>query len=107
MKDIKEEEQVTKIARFLLAGGKMLGIHCGKCRSPLFEREGRIVCPVCGELEAEGEARARGSERVREILERKLTELAESLEVESDREKIVEILEKMKGLLEALERISR
>ncbi len=106
MKDIKEE-QVSKIARFLLAGGKMLGVHCGKCGSPLFEREGKIVCPICGELEVGGEVRTRGSERVMEVLERKLAELAEELERESDREKIVEILEKMKGLLETLERISR
>jgi UPF0148 protein len=105
MKDTKEE-QVSKIAKFLLAGGKMLGIHCGKCGSPLFERERKIVCPVCGELPGGG-VRARGSERVREVLERKLAELAEELERESDRERIVEILDKMRGLLEELERISR
>jgi len=105
MKDIKEE-QISKIARFLLAGGKMLGVHCGKCGSPLFEKEGKIICPICGELETREEAREKRGDKVREILERRLVELAERLEREADREKTLEILDKMKSILEMLERIS-
>ncbi|MEM1689886.1 MAG: Sjogren's syndrome/scleroderma autoantigen 1 family protein [Candidatus Hadarchaeales archaeon] len=107
MKDIKEE-QVTKIAEFLLAGGKMLGIHCGKCGSPLFEKESKIVCPLCGEIAGRKEETApKAMEKVKNVLEKKLVELAEELEKESDREKIMGILDRIKSILETLERLGR
>lgn len=107
MKNIKEE-QVEKIAQFLLAGGKMLGVHCGKCGSPLFEKEGKIVCPLCGEIAGRKEEPApKALERVKNVLEKKLVELAEELERESDREKILEILDRMKSLLETLGHLGR
>lgn len=107
MKDIKEE-QISKIAELLLAGGKMLGVHCGKCGSPFFEKDGKVVCPLCGEItRGEEKPKADVYEKMRGVLEKKLAELAEKLESESDREKILEILDRMKAFLEALERVGR
>ncbi|MEO2240671.1 MAG: autoantigen p27 domain-containing protein [Euryarchaeota archaeon] len=41
---------LNRMAEKLLAGYKMLGIHCPDCRAPLFQhpKTKRVVCPVCG-----------------------------------------------------------
>ena len=44
-----QDDKVTKMAEALLSGGKMLSLHCAKCRGPLFEKDGKITCAVCGE----------------------------------------------------------
>jgi UPF0148 protein len=42
--DDKELEQISKM---LERGGKMLANHCAACKSPLFEFQGKTMCPVC------------------------------------------------------------
>lgn len=41
---------LNRMAEKLLAGYKMLGIHCPDCKAPLFQhpKTKRVVCPVCG-----------------------------------------------------------
>ncbi|WP_456455365.1 Sjogren's syndrome/scleroderma autoantigen 1 family protein [Methanopyrus sp.] len=38
------------MAERLLAGHKMLGIHCPECKVPLFQdpKTGTVSCPICG-----------------------------------------------------------
>jgi len=102
-----EEEKLRKTADMLLAGGKMLGVHCGKCLSPLFEFQGKIVCPVRGSetTPAKPEAKAPSLKKVEEVLHEKINALAEQLAGETDHAKTLELLERIKSALEALEKL--
>jgi len=99
-----EEKKVAKMVDVLLAGGKMLPVHCAKCGGPLFEREGKVECAVCGE-KAKPEAKAEPLRRVEEVLHAKLNSLAEQLAKETDYTKTLELLNNIKSTLEALEKL--
>jgi len=104
-----QDDKVTKMAEALLSGGKMLSLHCAKCRGPLFEKDGKITCAVCGEKVAETRraeaAKPVAARDVQEILVEKLQESAAQLQKETDPHKISEILVLMKSILEALEKL--
>jgi uncharacterized Zn finger protein (UPF0148 family) len=46
-----KDDKIKAMAELLLAKATMLQYHCGKCGSPLFQKDDKIICPVCGELE--------------------------------------------------------
>lgn len=107
-----EEKHVAKVTELLLAGWKMLAIHCATCRSPLFEHGGKVVCPVCGEREVEApkptkkpkpEKPAVGG--IEGVLEAKLRELALELRGERDKQRIYELLGLMRAILEIREKL--
>lgn len=104
-----QDDKVTKMAEALLSGGKMLSLHCAKCRGPLFEKDGKITCVVCRENVAETRraevTKPVAAKDVQEILAEKLQELAAQLRKETDPHKISEILALMKSILEALEKL--
>ncbi len=102
-----EEEDLSKIAGMLLAGGKMLGIHCATCKAPLFEYRGKVVCPVCGEKTRpeKTESDAKPLKKIREALHAKLDSLSEQLAKETDQGKTQEILKNIKSTLEALKKL--
>jgi uncharacterized Zn finger protein (UPF0148 family) len=104
-----QDDKVTKMAEALLSGGKMLSLHCAKCRGPLFEKDGKITCAVCGENFADVQkaeaVKPVAARDVREILAEKLQELAAQLRNETDPHKISGILVLMKSILEALEKL--
>ncbi|MEM3519636.1 MAG: Sjogren's syndrome/scleroderma autoantigen 1 family protein [Candidatus Hadarchaeales archaeon] len=99
-----EEEKTKKAAELLMAGGKMLGIHCGKCMSPLFEFEGKVVCPMCSSKKPHEENELLALEKT---LRQKLKMLTEKLEKETDPAKTIELLSSIKGTLEALEKLKK
>ncbi|MEW6592502.1 MAG: Sjogren's syndrome/scleroderma autoantigen 1 family protein [Candidatus Hadarchaeota archaeon] len=104
-----EEERLSKITEMLLSGGKMLGVHCGKCMSPLFDVRGRVLCPVC-KAEARPQAPNAGVEtqplkKVEAALNAKLDSLSEQLARETDHAKVAAILDSIKSTLEAIERL--
>ncbi|MDI6655226.1 MAG: Sjogren's syndrome/scleroderma autoantigen 1 family protein [Candidatus Hydrothermarchaeota archaeon] len=43
-----KEKALRDMAELLLSKATMLQYHCDKCKSPLFEKEGKIICPTCG-----------------------------------------------------------
>ncbi len=88
-----EEEKVKKIAEALIAGGRMLSIHCASCFSPLFEQQGRIFCPLCGEKQ---------TSETEKVLREKLRSLLSQLERETDHEKMLRLLEEIKAIQELL-----
>lgn len=98
-----EEEIRNVIMPLMLSGAKMLDKHCPKCGSPLFEKNGRVFCPVC---EYRAKKRAERIRGVEERLMEKLNELAESLpsdvaELEkhlSAMEKIIDLIQKYRKL---------
>jgi len=104
-----EDEKIAKITEMLLGGGKMLSVHCGACKGPLFEFRGKIVCPVCGEkaeaTKAEAKPKAAPAEKVESVLRTKLNSLVEQLEKETDHAKTLELLDRIKSVLEVLKKL--
>jgi uncharacterized Zn finger protein (UPF0148 family) len=102
-----KEEDIPKVVEMLMAGGKMLAVHCGNCLSPLFEYQGKVVCPVCGgrTKALKAEARPPSLDKVRETLLAKINSLTEQLAKETDHAKTLELLDRIKSALEVLERL--
>jgi uncharacterized Zn finger protein (UPF0148 family) len=99
------EKNVAKTAEMLLAGGKMLSLHCAACQSPMFEYEGKVCCPVCGEKAGVTKVRVKSEGAIEPILRKKLDQLATELKGETDRHSAAEILGLMKSILEVLEKL--
>lgn len=104
-----EDAKLGKMTKMLLGGGKMLSVHCGTCKGPLFEFEGKVVCPVCGEkakiAKAKVKPKAAPTEKVESVLRTKLNSLAEELAKETDHAKTLELLDRVKSILEVLEKL--
>lgn len=100
-----QERNVAKMAEILLAGGKMLSLHCAKCRSPLFEYEGKVMCPICGEKAEAARPEVKPAGEVERILLEKLGQVASELKGETDRHAAAELLGIMKSILEVLEKL--
>lgn len=94
-----------KIAEMLLSGGKMLSLHCAKCKSPLFEYEGKVVCPICGEKTEVAKPEVKPVGEIERIMLKKLDQLAVEFEKETNRHAAAELLELMKSILEVLEKL--
>ncbi|MBI5253350.1 MAG: hypothetical protein HY930_03005 [Euryarchaeota archaeon] len=62
---------MKEMVDLLLSKATMLQHHCDKCKSPLFEKEGKIICPACG--------------------------IVQEKEIKKEAEKFVELLNEMKG----------
>jgi UPF0148 protein len=97
------EEGIDRAVEALFSGARMLSVHCAECKGPLFEKEGRVFCPVCGERQERGkEAPEAGLE---ETLRRKLGELRARLEREEDHERTMKILKEIDALVEVLRKL--
>lgn len=97
MKGLTEEEIREIILPLMFSGAKMLDRHCLKCGSPLFEKDGRVFCPVCEHRARQGAGRMRGME---ETLMEKLNELASSLPDEvNELEKHLSVMERIIDLI--------
>ena len=95
---ISDEEIRKIIMPLMLSGAKMLDRHCPKCGSPLFEKDGKVFCPVC---EHRKRQKANEMKGVEERLMEKLTELANSLPDDiNELEKHLRIMELIINLLE-------
>ncbi|AAL80622.1 hypothetical protein PFDSM3638_02485 [Pyrococcus furiosus DSM 3638] len=100
---ITDEEIRKVIAPLLLSGAKMLDKHCPKCGSPLFEKDGKVFCPVCEYREKQKKEKVKG---VEEKLTEKLTQLANSLPEDIDElEKYLKIMGKIIEVLEKYRRL--
>jgi UPF0148 protein len=102
-----DEEIRNVIMPLMLSGAKMLDRHCPVCGSPLFEKDGRVFCPVCEyRAKKKRESIAEGSVDVEAALRAKLVELASSLPSDVDAlekhlsamEKIIELILKYRAL---------
>jgi uncharacterized Zn finger protein (UPF0148 family) len=51
----KAEKKLKEMADLLLSRATMLEVHCGTCHYPLFEKEGKVLCPNCGILDLKRE----------------------------------------------------
>ncbi len=103
MKGPTEEEIRKVIMPLMLSGAKMLDRHCPKCGSPLFEKDGRVFCPVCEYRAKQRRERARGLE---DVLLQKLNELASNLPDDPEElEKRLNVMEKIIELIEKYRRL--
>jgi len=59
---VSDEEIREVIMPLLMSGAKMLDRHCPKCGSPLFEKDGRVFCPVCEHRKREKASEMKGVE---------------------------------------------
>lgn len=104
-----QDEKIARMTEMLLGGGKMLSVHCGACKGPLFQFEGKVVCPVCGEkakvVKAEVKPKAAPTEKVESVLRAKLNSLAEEIAKETNHNKTIELLDRVKSILEVLEKL--
>ncbi len=100
-----EEEKIKKITSLLEKGGTMLASH-HDCGAPLFRYQGKIVCPVCDFQEKKEIVEKKKQEpekeipkavkiqpqsaykMINEIIEKKILEIAESVESETDLQRI-------------------
>lgn len=48
--NMKNDDAIKVLSNELLKGAKMLSTHCSKCGCPLFEKDGKIYCPICEKL---------------------------------------------------------
>jgi len=105
-----KDKALKDMTELLLSKATMLSYHCDSCKSPLFEKDGKIICPVCGELKLEKKeekekVKTRGASvptdsKTTEILKKKRDELLIQIEKEKNPKKLI-------GLLEALEKINK
>lgn len=103
-----KDKALQDMTELLLSKAKMLSYHCNICKSPLFEKNDKIICPVCGEFKVERKKnieKAKASEhptnsKTIEILEKKRDELLIQIKDENNPEKLI-------SLLEALEKINK
>ncbi len=98
MKRPTDEEIRKVIMPLMLSGAKMLDRHCPKCGSPLFEKDGRVFCPVC---EYRAKNRIERAREFEETLLKKLNELASNLPDDPEElEKRLSVMEKIIDLIE-------
>ena len=45
-----EDKSISEAVELLYKGAKMLAHHCNECGMPLFQYEGKILCPSCKKL---------------------------------------------------------
>ncbi|MEM2866811.1 MAG: Sjogren's syndrome/scleroderma autoantigen 1 family protein [Candidatus Hadarchaeales archaeon] len=96
------ERKIDRAVEALFSGARMLSIHCAECRGPLFEKEGRVFCPTCGERKVGKEAPEEGLEGT---LRKKLEELKARLETEKDHEQMMRTLKEIDALVEVLKKL--
>jgi UPF0148 protein len=100
---MEKEKALKEMAGLLLSRATMLQYHCAECKSPLFEREGKIICPVCGEFKYEKEKEEKAAPpEIRNTLEKKRRELLKQLEKEKDPKKIAEIADALEKITKML-----
>lgn len=109
-----DEKKLKEMAELLLSKATMLEYHCGKCKYPLFEKGGKVLCPNCGPLEVRREelekakaGKAPKAEKVRAspveaALQKKLEELLKRFEEEKDPQQIALLLDAIEKIKKAL-----
>lgn len=100
------DKALKNMTDLLLSKARMLQYHCANCKSPLFEKGEKVICPVCGELKIEREEeKVKTKEpstdsKTTQVLKKKRDEMLVKIEKEKNPKKLTE-------LLEALEKINK
>ncbi len=109
MVDKDANEKIKKITKLLEKGGTMLATH-HECGAPMFRYQGKVVCPVCDfpdndqavdqsrnlepkNIEEKAAKSAPIQEEIHNIIMKKITEQARSLEKETELTRIIDKME--------------
>ncbi len=98
-----KDKALKSMTDLLLSKARMLQYHCGNCKSPLFEKGEKVICPVCGELKIEKEdkkGKTKTESKMSRVLLKKRDEIFAKIEKEKSPKKLTD-------LLEALEKINK
>ncbi len=95
------DKALKDMTELLLSKARMLPYHCDNCKSPLFEKDEKIICPVCGELKFEKkdqkeEAKTEEPQtdsKTAQVLKKKRDELLAKIEKEKNPKKLTDLLE--------------
>jgi UPF0148 protein len=95
------DKALKDMTALLLSKARMLPYHCDNCKSPLFEKDEKIICPVCGELKFEKkdqkeEAKTEEPQtdsKTAQVLKKKRDELLVKIEKEKNPKKLTDLLE--------------
>ncbi len=95
------DKALKAMTELLLSKARMLPYHCDNCKSPLFEKDEKIICPVCGELKFEKkdqkeEAKTEEPQtdsKTAQVLKKKRDELLAKIEKEKNPKKLTDLLE--------------
>ncbi len=107
---LSDEDIRNVITPLLLSGAKMLDRHCPRCGSPLFEKDGRVFCPLC-ERGEHGEG-TKSDGKVVDALLKKFEEMASSMPKEQEAlERHLRIMEQIlnvvNGYVAVVEKLKR
>ncbi len=100
-----EDERLTVASKALAKGWKMLSKHCDSCGLPLFLVDDREVCVYCRDETLEKKESAEkmastgqteGTKNIEDVIHRKLNELLQKLDKETE-------IIRMKDILESIE----
>ncbi len=94
------DKALKNMTELLLSKARMLKYHCAKCKSPLFEKGEKVICPLCGELKIEKEKPKEAPSKMSQVLTKKRDELLAKIEKEKNPKKLTD-------RLEALEKINK
>lgn len=100
MSEPDENIKLQKITKLLEKGGTMLATS-HDCGAPMFRYQGKIICPVCDVREPQEKEAipeiistpVSDYSRIAVLTQNKITKLAESLETETDLQRIKDKLE--------------
>ncbi|AAB98906.1 hypothetical protein MJ_0890 [Methanocaldococcus jannaschii DSM 2661] len=80
--NMKNDDAIKVLSNELLKGAKMLSTHCSKCGCPLFEKDGKIYCPICEKLKnKETIEKGENEKEIKNEIERKKSEINEILDL--------------------------
>jgi UPF0148 protein len=103
-----KDKALENMTGLLLSKARMLQYHCGNCKSPLFEKDEKIICPVCGEMKVKKEKAKTGKKegktksKTSSVLEKKRDELLTKIEKEKNPKKLTDLLEALEKINKAL-----
>lgn len=106
---------VLKIASSeLIKGSKMLGKHCKKCGFPLFEKNGKVYCPICDSKKDDEEITKKIEDETKtktelisevSVVDNKIKYLLEKLDKETEINRIAEIGNALNVLIKVRENL--
>ena len=105
-----EADLTKRAAEMLLQGATLLGQPCPYCSGVRVMKEGHALCVSCGSEPQKREMPKTENisrQKLKEILEGKLSLLSGELEKESDHIKQQEIMKSINSILEAIEKLGR
>jgi UPF0148 protein len=104
------DKALKDMTELLLSKARMLPYHCDSCKSPLFEKDEKIICPVCGELKIEKKdqkekVKTEGLQtdsKTAQVLKKKRDELLAKIEKEKNPKKLTDLLEALNKINKSL-----